>query len=116
MADGTSRAPFSTPTFARLWQDPGNRLWAVIKVPDAEQEKARAAVGQHQRLDHLDWDAVQDTRIEVIDPVSGRLLATRRFEQVLVLLNNGFVAQRRQTPEGLVQVVISTLSLRTNQD
>jgi hypothetical protein len=107
---------FSRPTFARAWEDGEGRLWTAVRVPDVNRERAQSAVTAEMRLDQVDFNAVQDSRIEVIDPASGVLLATRLFDNILHLVDGGFVIELVETPEGLVQAVVSTLSLTTKEE
>lgn len=108
-----SAPPFTRPTFAQASEDEEGRLWTAVRVPDADRERAQAILAETRRLDRLDFNAVQDTRIEVIDPASGDLLGSALFDEVLLLVDRSFVIQRVETPEGLIQVVVSSLSLGT---
>lgn len=103
--------PFSRPTFGKVYDAGNGRLWTAVRVPAADRARADAALQETQRLDQLDWDAVQDTRLEVIDTRTGRLLASAAFDEALRFLDNGYIVQLRETPEGLIQAIVSAVSL-----
>lgn len=108
-------AAFSRPTLLDLYEDESGRLWLLIRVPEPDRERRERALGSGQvRLDALDWSAVQDTRIEVLDLETGELLASTSFDQALRLLEGGYVLGRSELPSGLLQAHVSRLSLRQN--
>lgn len=109
---GEERRTFYSPTLGRVSQDGEGRLWTIIKVPAADRERAEAVLGDGEvRLDQLDRGTVYDTRVELLDPENGTVVATAYFEEALTPLDHGYVAHDVSTPEGLVQSVISSLTL-----
>lgn len=109
--------PFSRPTFGRAFEDEDGRLWTLVRVPAADQETADSILESGSvRLDELDWSSVQDTRIEVLDPQTGELLATFRSERALTLLDGGFVTDRIISPEGLIQFIVYHLSIEMPEE
>jgi hypothetical protein len=108
---------FSRPTVSRVYEDEEGRLWTLVRVPAADRAAAERVLGSGAlRLDDLDWSAVQDSRIEVLDPETGRLLASFRSDRALLLLEGGYVVDRITSPEGLIQFAISALSLVNTEE
>ena len=112
---GPRQAAFSTPTLSGVYDDGEGRLWTLTRVPATDRARADAVLESGAvRLDQLNWSDVQDTRIEVIDLESGVLLASAWYDGVLHLLDGGFVVTRQETPEGLIQAVVSSVALASS--
>ncbi len=94
-ATGVVRPSADRPPQSRVvgfWQDDAGLLWVVLRVPDPRWRTAIAAAPQSGRRDGT-GEAIApritnpahytDTRIEVIDPVRGTLVAFQQFDRSL---------------------------------
>jgi len=91
-----------SPWVGGAWQDEGGRLWVLLNVPDARwRPPPQEMVPQGERGFPIAWDREYDTILEVINPETGQLLATRRYDELLhMLLPGGYTVHYRETPEG----------------
>lgn len=70
-----------SPAVVGIEEDDEGLLWAYVRVPAPGWRDAWSRVkldidaGRQPRLNDLRWEKLYDTRIEVIDPVAGRVLA-----------------------------------------
>ena len=81
------------PTLLDLREDRDGRLWVAVIVPDLEWippsgTPPNAIEQPFVSLEHA--DRYVDTMVEVIDPVAGKLLASKRFDGYF----GGFVTGR----------------------
>jgi hypothetical protein len=85
---GTSQAETGRPlaTHLGLWEDPHGRVWFLTRVADEEET----------RIEDPHHDVTPDTRaalydwvLEVVEPETARVLATRRFERPVWLNPQG---------------------------
>jgi hypothetical protein len=77
---GTAPGPY----VVALWEDSRGMLWVMIDVPDARwranYDRLERVPGMDRAVRPADRHGLKDTIIEVIDPESGALVASRRFE------------------------------------
>lgn len=76
-----------------FWQDDAGLLWVVLRVPDprwrsaivapAPRDGRRSETGEAISLEIKNPAHYTDTRIEVIDPIRGTLVATQQFDRSL---------------------------------
>lgn len=65
-----------------VWEDADGLVWLVVRDPDTEwQPPARA--NQERAVSEEEYDALFDWVIEVVDPVAGSVIASKRFKKVL---------------------------------
>lgn len=88
-SDGRVRPPSIV---SGLWEDPEGRLWVVTQTADENWKPDPSRSGEYE-LDPAVVNSVFDWMIEVIDPESGDVLASRRFPERLTMNpENGLVA------------------------
>ncbi len=77
--DETVRPP---PLVEGLWEDEDGLVWTIVQDADVDWEPPPRA-NEHRPLDRHEWERLHDWVVEVVDPGSGRVLATRRFRETL---------------------------------
>jgi hypothetical protein len=102
-AGGTALQLFPPKCFmSAVWRDPSGLLWSVIGLPDRKwEESLEDQVGSHGNTIKVpsDFNRFYDIRIEVIDPASGTLVASQRFDRAyLIPIGDGVLAS--PTTEG----------------
>jgi hypothetical protein len=102
-------------------EDRHGLLWVVSLVPDANWRKAVGQVDSGPRLRWriLDVNGYQDSRIEVLDPATGRLVVSAIIDEVVINLltdSTVSVATVRYTRDGVPQVAISTAVILGTRD
>ncbi len=105
MWDGRGGPP--PPVVAELFLDPETGLlWTRVMVPDGDYEESQGAVGGGL-LTLGDLDELYDFVIEVLDPGTGRLLASRtsdrQAESVTGFLRPGLAYRIEETALGLLR-------------
>ena len=75
--DETVRPP---PLVDGLWEDEDGLVWTVIQDADVNWEPPPRA-NEHRPMDLQEYYRTYDGVIEVVDPGSGRVLASRRFDE-----------------------------------
>ena len=70
------------PRVAGLWEDEDGLVWTIVQDADADWEPSPRA-NEHRPVERREWDRLHDWVIEVVDPGSGRVLASRRFSETL---------------------------------
>ena len=95
------------------WEDPDGHLWVSVLVPDPEWREALTQVqgGGYVSL----HDEYLDMIIEVIDPVSGEVLAGNRFDIAGKFIGGGRVAAYREDENGFPYLDISTIRLERGE-
>lgn len=70
------------PAIRAIWFDAAGRLWALGAVADRQWREGFVAADSAvpNSTGHIDSDKYFDTIVEVRDPVTGRLIATARFD------------------------------------
>lgn len=104
------------PMTVAVWQDRQERLWTMVRVPAPDaRPPTRARAEREQPMPPFDVvDAGHDSIIEVIDPLTGRLLASQRFPQYLMgAIGEDIVYSMRATPEGDLRIDIWRVELET---
>lgn len=86
------RSDLPRPSITGVWEDAG-LLWVMIHVADPRyaenvQKLEDPGDGLGPRIGPADGHALYDTVLEVIDPASGQLVATRRFDDSLNTLGD----------------------------
>ena len=77
--DETVRPP---PLVYGLWEDEDGLVWIIVQDADADWAPPPRA-NEERPFDLQEHSRFFDSMIEVVDPGSGRVLASRRFSQVL---------------------------------
>ena len=77
--DGTVRRP---PLVEGLWEDEDGLVWIIVHDADADWTPPPRA-NEHRPVDRQQYSRTYDWVIEVVDPGSGRVLASRRFNEWL---------------------------------
>ena len=77
--DETVRPP---PRVEGLWEDENGLVWTIVSDADVDWEPP-AGANEHRPFDLQEYNGVFDWVIEVVDPGSGRVLASRRFSETL---------------------------------
>lgn len=99
---GGTRRP--TPWVSGLWHDGDEHLWVLVHVPDSRWKplpEGTESLGEMARGSLIVMDREYDTIIEVINTRTGQLVATRRFDEVLVaLLPGGYASHYREDADG----------------
>ncbi len=107
------------PLLQAVREDARGRLWVFVRVPDARWRAASAPAPAERRRERGVVPANQlrrylDTVVEVLDPRTGRILASTRLEGVFAafLVSGGNLAYtRRETAEGIEKVEVWELGL-----
>lgn len=71
-----------TDVIEAAWEKEGV-LWALIRVADNKWNSLLGSPVAERALDPEDYDKRFDSMLEAIDPESGRVLASRRFDRIL---------------------------------
>ena len=74
--DETVRPP---PRVEGLWQDEDGLVWTLVQDADVDWEPP-PRTNEHRPVDRQEWERLFDWVIEVVDPGSGRVLASRRSD------------------------------------
>ena len=77
--DETVRRP---PLVEGLWEDEDGLVWIIVHDADADWAPPPRS-NEERPLDLQEYDRLFDSVIEVVDPGLGRVLASRRFSEVL---------------------------------
>lgn len=93
------------PVLLDVWLDAGGRLWTLIRVADPKWADAQTERGRLQGIipvvGYSSETRYYDSIIEVIDPDSGRLIASRRFDEYIYNFNqDGHYNAYHATDEG----------------
>ena len=78
--DETVRPP---PLVDGLWEDEDGLVWTIVQDADVDWEPPPWA-NEHRPIDLQEHNRTYDSVIEVVDPGSGRVLASRRFDETLL--------------------------------
>ncbi len=78
----TDVAVYPPPRVEGLWEDEDGLVWTIVRDADADWEPPPRAV-EELPFDLQEYNRLFDWMIEVVDPGSGRALASRRFSEVL---------------------------------
>jgi hypothetical protein len=102
-----------------IWESDTGLLWTVTLVADADWSTAvrdatrRPAPGGQSAVSSIDYQQLFDAIIEVIDPASGRLIASRRIPQfVAAVAGNGHLLSAREE-SGSILVEVLRVQLTT---
>ncbi len=103
-----------------LFQDAGGLLWVLIRVPNPDapgmilpERERLVQEGRGAMPSRAEADRRFDTVIEVIDPETGTLMATRRLDEYVNVVDSSgliFTYEERPTWEG--RLVVWALELR----
>ena len=112
----TRRAPEAPPPpmVRAVWQDVAGRVWTISRVPSAEwKAPARVGSSREQPVPPFEVeDRNSDAIVEVFDPSSGALLASRRFPHYLLgNVGLGAVYALRATDNGDLRVDVWQMRL-----
>ena len=106
------------PSLVDLRMDSAGKLWVIVHVAD---EKWTSGLGTVRGMYNQQVRGIADTNnywdsiIEVIDPVTGTLVASQRFDQALKWISeSAYASTYRQSPEGVPFVDVFRVSLVTN--
>jgi len=91
------------PVLGAIEEDAERRLWVFFIVPDPAMSQT-ASIGGRVGISALvaQTQGLLDTVVEVIDPSSGRLLASRRFADPVHSLGGRYGYTMRESPSGYV--------------
>ena len=109
------------PALVRIREDGDGRLWAVSLVSDSQwaeglsQNPVRGEGGAlYYRTE--DPEAALDSYLEIIDPHSGRLLISRRFDGLYTyLINDTLIGRQVWDENGIPSVEVYRVSLRLTE-
>jgi hypothetical protein len=87
------------PRVSGVWEDPGGRVWVVIHVPDPSWTPAS---GPSQIKAAEDYNRMYDSVVEVLDPVSGRILVSKDLPDMMGLTDDGMLVSLRDAADGRV--------------
>lgn len=118
-----SKESAPSPMLMDAWFDDAGRLWVLGKAADPKWGEGLSAqeTDSTQARSINDPDKVYDTIIEVLDPVSGALLASARFDvSYPFAVEPGVVMRVRTTANGwnqaeLMRVVLDATKLNTGK-
>jgi hypothetical protein len=105
------------PALIGVMEDGEGRVWTVSRVADSQwvEGLSKAPVrGEGGTLYYRteDPEASQDTYLEILDPVSGRLLVSRRFDGLYdYLINDSLIGRRVYDENGIPGVEIYRVTL-----
>jgi hypothetical protein len=105
------------PALVAVMEDGEGRVWTVSLVADSQwveglsKEPVRGEGGTiYYRTE--DPEAARDTYLEILDPVSGRLLVSRRFDGLYdYLINDSLIGRRVYDENGVPAVEIYRVTL-----
>jgi hypothetical protein len=94
------------PFLSRVAQGPDGLLWVQLIVPDPDWKDALGtrSADNPVHVSIADIDGYEDTIIEVLDPGTGRLMASHRFDRSLTLFGPGFVGGVTVAEDGHVRL------------
>jgi hypothetical protein len=115
-ADEYERGPRSPPLprILGLYPDSDERLWLAALVPDLTWKPAALAPkpNRGREVPYMpppisDYPKYYDTVVEVIDPASGRVIVSQRFDEYLpFFMEGGLLYGYRQTAGRGIQIVV----------
>lgn len=96
-----------TASIETLWEDADGLVWLLIRDAD-EQWVAPSRANQERLVSDEEYDATFDWVIEVVDPATGKVIASRRFGRVLWgrPTSGLLVARTDSLPEGLSGFIV----------
>jgi len=98
------------PFIQDVHEDANGRLWVLVTVPDARGQTGARPSGEGARV--VDYDATFDSIVEVIDPRTGRLLASGRVDEHLTqFVADGVAASYTEDAGGVPKIAIWRLRL-----
>ena len=107
-----------SPVLIQVREDSQGLLWAIVLVPDSNWAEGLSASpvrgeGGTAIYQTEDPERVMDSYIEVMDPRSGRLLLSRRFDGLFTfLINDTLVGKATEIGEGVPAVEVYQVHLR----
>lgn len=104
-----TRPPY--PILMGSWTDAEGLVWVIAGVSDPRWQRGlgakRRGEGGVDIYRHEDRQKLYDTLIEVIDPVRGTLVTSRRLDETLdVVIGSGLVGGVRETDDGVFLDVV----------
>ena len=70
------------PLVEGLWEDENGLVWTVVRDADVDWVPPPRA-NEYRPVDREQYDRTYDWVLEVVDPGSGRVLTSRRFDEAL---------------------------------
>jgi len=110
--------PTSTPPHARIggiWRDAGGRLWVIGASADRNWKPlVRAGHAAQASVPPLStWRTLFDSHIDVIDPTSGAVLASRAYDGILQgFTSDGLLWEAQQDSAGAITLRVIRAELR----
>lgn len=97
-----------------VWEDRDGLVWTLVRVADrrgpAPRDSVRTVEGAYTVPRDLARES--DTIVEVLDPRSGMLVASQRFDGLFAwALGNGRVGSLIEYPDGRIEIAVLDLSL-----
>ena len=104
------------PRIMGVWEDGDGNVWTIVHVGDRRWKRglAKGIPAEGQMMYPIeDEQRVYDTIVEVIDPSTGRVVASRRFDETFdVVVEPNLVAGYREADDGRPYVEIWQVHLR----
>lgn len=106
----------ASPWLVTFWEDGQGRIWTVTRVGDRDWKRGlgpgKRGEGGHMVYEVLSQRQVYDTMIEVLDPVSGRVIASQRFDDRFGFsISPGVISLAVRNEDGTYQLRVLRLSL-----
>lgn len=97
-----------------VWESPSGLVWTLARVPDLRGPSSREPVRTPEGVFAVprDMDREFDTVVEVLDPRTGGLVTSQRFDELFALsAGQGRVAHIKESPSGELVIRIVHLEL-----
>lgn len=94
------------PFLAGIQEDHNGLLWVLLYVPDPNWQTAVRADREHEAHPSIiDNNAYLDTVLEILEPVSGRILGSKTFDEVFThIVQPGLLARVVERTDGSVKM------------
>lgn len=96
------------------WEDREGLLWVIARIEDARPSRQADTVKgpEGPYVVPKSFDREYDSMVEVIDPRTGRIVVSQRFDEVFsFVLGRGTVASVRELGDGRLNLAIRRLQL-----
>ena len=106
-------APFEDPNarVGAMRESADGLLWIAVYVPDPARTPMTAE-DSLRSISHLMVDRQNDVVLEVIDPRSGRLLASRRLPGTIGFIGRDLLFTSGEDPDGVVSLTVWRVAVR----
>ncbi len=100
------------PTIRNIYVDAGGLIWVNVAVPEPDFENAFPPGYRAGDEAPIRSDLLYGTRLEVIDPSGGQLLASYYTDDFLTLLTDGSVTRYVEDRDGIPALTVERFTLR----